>query len=185
MAPFLMALVKSGLGLVANATIEKGSGWLEEKTGIKVDTTKEPTPGELLACKQFMLEHEEELMKLQNERDHIGAELTKVLNAQVVENAKDINETMRAEAASEHWPTYMWRPAIGFAVAIAVVLSVLSVFAAYGASLLGHPEGLAQLPAVLAAVAGIIAVVSPILGIASWFRGKMQADPTIPTNNRG
>jgi hypothetical protein len=34
-------------------------------------------------------------------------------------------------------------------------------------------------------VAGIIAVVSPILGIASWYRGKMQADPSIPTNNRG
>jgi hypothetical protein len=93
---------------------------------------------------------------------------------------------MQAEAVSEHWPTYGWRPAIGFAVAIAVLLSVLTVFAAYGAAILyNRAEGLAQLPGILAAVAGIIGVVSPILGIASWYRGKMQADPTIPTITRG
>lgn len=106
--------------------------------------------------------------------------------AAATQQASDVNTTMRAEAASEHWPTYAWRPAIGFAVALAVVLSVLTVFGAYGAAIIwGHAEGLAQLPGILAAVAGIIAVVSPILGIASWYRGKMQAAPNIPTVNRG
>ena len=71
-------------------------------------------------------------------------------------------------------------------VALAVVGSVLTVFAAYGAALLyGKSEGLAAMPGILAALAGIIAVVSPILGIASWFRGKAQADPNVPTVNRG
>lgn len=185
MAPFLLALVKSGLGLVANAAMEKGASYLEEKTGVKVDLNKEPTTEELTAYKQFMLEHEEELQHIQVEKDHITADLLRDLNAQAVQNADDINKTMQAESASEHWPTYGWRPAIGFAVALAVLLSVLVVFIAYAASLAGHPEGLAQLPGVLASVAGIIAVVSPILGIASWYRGKMQADPSIPTVNRG
>ena len=73
-----------------------------------------------------------------------------------VANASDVNRTMQAEAASEHWPTYSWRPAIGFSVALAVVLSVLTVFLAYGAALFGgRSEGLAALPGVLAAVAGI------------------------------
>jgi hypothetical protein len=103
-----------------------------------------------------------------------------------VQNAGDINKTMQTEAAAEHWPTYSWRPAIGFAVALAVMLSVLTVFAAYGAVIFtGNDRGLAQLPGILAAVAGIVAVVSPILGIASWYRGKMQADPAVPTVNRG
>lgn len=102
------------------------------------------------------------------------------------QNAADINKTMQVEAASEHWPTYSWRPAIGFAVALAVILAVLTVFIAYGAVIFGgNDRGLAQLPGILAAVAGIIAVVSPILGIASWYRGKMQSDPNIPTINRG
>lgn len=103
-----------------------------------------------------------------------------------VQNAADINKTMQAEAVAEHWPTYSWRPAIGFAVALAVTLSVVTVFVAYGALIFsGNDKGLAQLPGILAAVAGIIAVVSPILGIASWYRGKMQADPSIPTTNKG
>lgn len=98
----------------------------------------------------------------------------------------DINATMRVEAAAEHWPTYSWRPAIGFAVALGVLGSVLTVFVAYGAAIIyGRSDGLAQLPGILAAVAGIIGVVSPILGIASFFRGRMQSDPTVPTINRG
>jgi hypothetical protein len=102
------------------------------------------------------------------------------------QNAADVNKSIQAEAASEHWPTYSWRPAVGFAVALAVVLAVLTVFLAYGAAMFyGKPETLQYLPGILGAVAAIIATVSPILGIASWFRGRMQADPTIPTVNKG
>jgi hypothetical protein len=103
-----------------------------------------------------------------------------------VQNAADINATMRAEATSEHWPTYGWRPAIGFAVAFVLIASALVVLAAYaGAMWSGNAKPLEYLPGMLAAMAGLVAVASPILGIASWFRGKMQADPTVPTVNRG
>lgn len=101
-------------------------------------------------------------------------------------NAADINATMRAEATAEHWPTYGWRPAIGFAVAINIVLSGLTVFAAYiGAMWFGKPEPLAHLAGMLGAMAALIGMAAPILGIASWFRGKMQADPSVPTVNKG
>lgn len=104
-----------------------------------------------------------------------------------VQNAADINKTMQAEAAAEHWPTYAWRPAIGFAVAIDLVLCVLIVAVAYvGVMFFGvKPETLSYIPAMVGAMAALIGVASPILGIASWFRGKMQADPSIPTTNRG
>jgi hypothetical protein len=94
--------------------------------------------------------------------------------AAALQNAGDINRTMQAEATAEHWHT--WRPAIGFSVALPMLLAVLTVFVAYGAALFyGRAEGLVQLPGILAAIAGIIGVVSPILGIASWFRGRMQS----------
>ncbi len=104
-----------------------------------------------------------------------------------VANAKDINETMRAEAAAEHWPTYGWRPAIGFSVALVLVLSAGTVALAYLGVMFFSRDAkvLEYLPGMLAAMAGLVAVASPILGIASWFRGKMQADPGIPTVNRG
>lgn len=136
-------------------------------------------PDAAVKLKQIEADRQAKLQELAT--DQAKAEMSAA-----TQNAGDVNKTMQAESASEHWPTYGWRPAIGFAVALAVLLSVLTVFLAYGAALLyGRSEGLAQLPGVLAAVAGIIGVVSPILGIASWFRGRMQADPNIPTVNRG
>ena len=104
-----------------------------------------------------------------------------------VENAGQVNQTMQAESASEHWPTYSWRPAIGFAVAINVVATSLVVAIAYGGVILfnGNPEALSYIPAMIGAMAALLGVVSPILGIAAWFRGKMQADPNLPTVNRG
>lgn len=122
----------------------------------------------------------------QTDLQGLAVDLAKAEMAAAVQAAASVNTTMQAEAAAEHWPTYSWRPAIGFSVALAVVGSVLTVFAAYGAALLyGKSDGLAAMPGILAALAGIIAVVSPILGIASWFRGKAQADPNVPTVNRG
>lgn len=98
-------------------------------------------------------------------------------------NAVSVNQTMQAEANSERWPTYSWRPMIGFAVAFNVFASSILVLAVFVPVMLGSKEAMAavgQLPMVLGALAGINATVLPILGIASWFRGKMQADPTIP-----
>lgn len=104
-----------------------------------------------------------------------------------VANAADVNKTMQAEAGSEHWPTYSWRPAIGFAVAIDLVASVLVVLVSYVGVMFFKvdAQALNYLPAMLGAMAALVGVASPILGIASWFRGKMQADPAVATVNRG
>jgi hypothetical protein len=105
-----------------------------------------------------------------------------------VQNAADINKTMQTEAASEHWPTYSWRPAIGFATAIAIVLVVLVVVIAYGGVILAKrdPAPLSYIPAMIGAMGALLgATAAPILGIASWYRGRMQADPRINSDNRG
>lgn len=136
-------------------------------------------PETLVKLKQI---EADKIVKLQELiEDQAKAELVAV-----TQSTSDVNKTMQSEAASEHWPTYSWRPAIGFSVAFAIVCSVLTVFLAYGAAIIyGKVEGLAQLPGILAAVMGIVGVASPILGIASYFRGKAQADPNIPTSNKG
>lgn len=95
-----------------------------------------------------------------------GIELDKL----AVQNAGDINKTMQAEAAADHWPTYSWRPFIGF------------MFGAYIASLWVLPLA-GKSPAVLAP--DVVLTIGAILGVASFFRGKAQADPRIPTDNRG
>lgn len=92
------------------------------------------------------------------------------LNAHVAAAAGEVGATMRAEAAAEHWPTYSWRPFIGF------------VFGLYIASLFLLPL-FGKQPVVMSA--DMVLAVGGILGIASFYRGKMQADPSIPTINRG
>lgn len=102
--------------------------------------------------------------------------------------AGDVNKTMQAEGAAEHWPTYSWRPAIGFAVALNIVLATLlvaAVFIAQVAGASGAAAAISALPATLGALAAIAGLALPILGIASFFRGKAQADPLIQTNNKG
>lgn len=88
-----------------------------------------------------------------------------------------VNKTMQAESASEHWPTYSWRPAIGFAVAWNLWVGSIIVLLAYTI----RPELVPKVPEMLTALAGLNAVALPILGIASYFRGKAQADPNVQT----
>ena len=104
-----------------------------------------------------------------------------------VQNAGDVNKTMQAEAASEHWPSYSWRPAIGFSFALLALIGGLTAAIAYIGVMFYNvkPEVLNYLPAMLAAEAAIMTTMAPVLGVASWFRGKMQANPDIPTINRG
>jgi hypothetical protein len=81
-----------------------------------------------------------------------------------------VNATMQAEAKADHWPTYSWRPFIGFAFGLYILsLFVLPLF---------HAQ-----PVML--TTDMVLAIGSILGIASYFRGKMQADPTVPADNRG
>lgn len=110
------------------------------------------------------------------------------LQQMAVQNAADVNKTMQTESAANHWPTYTWRPFIGFAVGTNVFASSVLVLIVYGPVMFGvqaAAAAISSLPTALGALAAVNATVLPILGIASWFRGKMQADPNIPTDNRG
>lgn len=118
----------------------------------------------------------------------LTTDLAKAELAAVVQTSGDVNKTMQAEAAAEHWPTYTWRPFIGFAVGVNLIAStllVVGVFLAMCLNASGAEKAVAALPAALGALAALVALASPILGIASWFRGKAQADPNVPTINRG
>lgn len=118
----------------------------------------------------------------------LASDVAKAELAAIVANASDINATMRAEAAAEHWPSYSWRPFIGFCVGFNTAAASVIVLAVFVPMMFGNANAagaVASLPLVIGALAGISGVVMPILGIASWYRGKMQADPSVPTINKG
>jgi hypothetical protein len=83
-----------------------------------------------------------------------------------------VNATMQAEAQAEHWPTYSWRPFCGFVFGV-------TFFGCY------FVLPLLKLPVPSIPFEAWVALGS-ILGVASWFRGKAQADPMNPLPaNRG
>ena len=130
---------------------------------------------ELEARRQIELES----LTVQSELARLAAE-TSAMQA--------VNATMQAEASASHWPTYSWRPFIGFCVGVNTLAASLLVLAVFVPMMFGNASAtaaIAQLPTVLGALAAISGVAMPVLGIASWFRGKAQADPRIPTDNRG
>lgn len=169
-APMLAGLLG---GKNAEAVADKVVGIAQAVTGAK---SGDEALAALKANPEFAVKFNEAVLASEVELNRLAAA-----------NAAEVNATMRAEAASEHWPSYGWRPAIGFAVAIDLVGGVLVVLCAYaGVMFFGvKPEVLGHIPAMLGALAALVGVAAPILGIASWFRGKMQADPSIPTINRG
>ena len=103
----------------------------------------------------------------------------------ITQNMSDVNKTMQEETKSEHFLSYSWRPLIGYSVGISTVGGVIISFVAYTAALCGKPEGLTQLPIVLGALAALNATTMPVLGVASYWRGKAQADPSVPFSNKG
>lgn len=82
-----------------------------------------------------------------------------------------VNSTMQAETKSDHWPSYTWRPFNGFIVG-SMAFCVYFLLPAFG-----------KIPPSIPSEVWMM--FGAILGVASWFRGKMQADPAIPTDNRG
>lgn len=88
-----------------------------------------------------------------------------------VQNAADINMTMQAETTAEHWPSYSWRPFCGFVFGI-------TFFGVYFVlPLLKMPIPSVPTEAWMS--------MGAVLGVASWFRGKAQADPANPMPVKG
>ncbi|MFH1984137.1 MAG: 3TM-type holin [Pseudomonadota bacterium] len=69
-----------------------------------------------------------------------------------------VNETMRSESKSEHWPQYSWRPYNGFLYGTSVVL-IYFVLPLCGKTVPSVPEW-------------IWIGWGAILGVTTWYRGK-------------
>lgn len=72
----LASLLQNGLSLLGNAFLAKGKDWVETKTGVSLD--KPLSEESLLKMKQFELENELELQKLQLEDNKLDLELRKL-----------------------------------------------------------------------------------------------------------
>jgi hypothetical protein len=159
--------------------------------GIAQTVTGQSAPDAALAAIQadpnLSMQFQKAVLDQQYELAKLSQELSIAeLNADTADTAA-VNTTMQAEAKAEHWPTYSWRPFIGFCFGLMGLISGGTVAACYLGVMFFQVNAavLAQLPGMIGAEAGVMATMAPVLGIASYFRGKMQANPQIATDNRG
>lgn len=111
-------------------------------------------------------------------------ELQKLLTSQVIadrqadtEDQKNVNETMRVEANSAHWPQWAWRPFIGFTFGLAFLAVCAFVCRlAYDAIWGGHPEAIAMIPQLVSAFTMLFAIPGGILGVSAWHRGQQKRE---------
>nr|VFK67237.1 MAG: hypothetical protein BECKUNK1418G_GA0071005_11327 [Candidatus Kentron sp. UNK]VFK72592.1 MAG: hypothetical protein BECKUNK1418H_GA0071006_11247 [Candidatus Kentron sp. UNK] len=147
----------------AGAVAEKVLDTARDMTGIpdseRAVSTIMNNPERIREFRQKLQENEAEFL-------HLAAQ-----------NANEVNKTMRAETKSEHWPAYSWRPFVGFSFGAVALLFALAALAAYLGVIFGGRDAqiLQHLPGMLASGSALLAVIAPVLGIASWHRGKMQA----------
>lgn len=155
------------------------ASFVASKLGVPADTVSE-TLNAMVVNPEELTKVKELEYAFQQHMAEIGYQNVKDLEELNTRNVEAVNKTMQVEAGSEHWPTWGWRPAIGFAVAFNLISSSLVIFIAY----MFKADIVGNLPAMLTAQAGLNATALPILGISSYFRGKMQADPSIPATTQ-
>ena len=124
MPVFLAPLLQWGLRLVANAALVKGKDFIKEKTGVDLDKAS-LTEEDRVKLKQFEMEHEEELLRLQLENNQLGLEQTKAYLADVGDARK--NQTAIQTSADAPWYTKAVQPAL----AVTTVLLALFLFAIF------------------------------------------------------
>jgi len=176
------------------------AGWLggskaenvaQKVVGVAQAVTGASTPDAALAAIQadpnLAMQFQTKVVESQVELAQIAADVEKAQIAADQANTAAINQTMQVEAKADHWPTYSWRPFVGFCFGLLGLLAGLTVAGAYIGVMAFHtnPAILGQVPGMLGSEAAVMATMAPVLGIASYFRGKMQANPAISTDNRG
>ncbi|MFP3638104.1 hypothetical protein [Paraburkholderia sp. SIMBA_054] len=159
--------------------------------GIAKAVTGQSAPDAALAAIQadpnLSMQFQKAVLDQQAHLAEVAADLQKAEIAADVSNTAVVNQTMQVEAKSDHWPTYSWRPFIGFCFGLLGISAGLTVTIAYVGVMFLHVDAsvLTYLPGMLGAEAAVMTTMAAPLGIASYFRGRMQADPRVPTDNRG
>ena len=161
-APLAGTLIGGPAGAALGALVSAALGVSNTPDAIQAAIATDP--GAALKLAQFESDNQVKLQAMMfAHADNVIASETQVILA--------VNATMQGEAKSDHWPTYSWRPFVGFV---------------FGAMFLGvyFVLPMAHLPVPVVPTEAWLSI-GGVLGVASFFRGKAQADPRIATDGRG
>lgn len=111
--PALIApLLAQGLSLIGNAVMAKGKDWVEEKTGVKIEPNM--SDKDVLALRQYEMDHEEELLRLRIEESKLDIETFK-------EEVKDRGSARERDAEFIKRGVHNYRADLMFLLAVAII----------------------------------------------------------------
>lgn len=178
--PIAMALAQFAPMIAGWLGGSKAEDVASKVVGVAQAVTGQSAPDAALAAIQadpnLAMQFQKAVLEQQSHLAEVAADLQKAELAADVANTAAVNQTMQAEAKADHWPTYAWRPFVGFCFGFAWIGAYFII-----PILRGWWPAISQPsipPEAWIAIGGI-------LGVASFFRGKMQADPSAKTDNRG
>jgi hypothetical protein len=160
-APILGTLIGGPAGAAVGGLVASALGTGADPQ--EVVTALQTNPDAAVKLKQIEKDRQVELQGLlvQHAANQVRAETEQMVS---------VNQTMQVETKAEHWWSSGWRPFIGFSFGLYICsMFMLPLF---------EKTPVTLSPDVMLAVGGI-------LGVASWFRGKAQADPSHPAPVRG
>ena len=120
-------MLSQGLSLIGNAVLAKGKGWVEEKTGVKLD---QPLSAEdTVKLRQYEMGHEEELLRLRIEEKKLGIEEIQAFASAIQNENNNISDRWKADMASDSWLSKNIRPMSLIAIFVGYFLfSMMSAF---------------------------------------------------------
>ena len=153
------ALLGPAGGVVANLVAGALGLETDEPEALERALITNPAAAERLAELQERNRHDIEVFAQQAAAQQVGT----------------VNQTMQAEARSEHAWTRTWRPFWGFVTAIAFFITILGLVGfLFAIAISGEWGALSALPAIIQALMILYSVPGAILGVTAWHRGKMQ-----------
>jgi Holin of 3TMs, for gene-transfer release len=161
-APILGTLVGGPAGGAVGAMIASGLGCGNTPDDVKTALATNPDAAVKLA--QIEKDRQVDLQQLvvQAEQNRLASDTSAI---------QAVNQTMQAETRAEHWASWLWRPYMGF-------VAGTMIFGCYFVLPLVHIPS----PVIPSEVWLFL---GSVLGVASFFRGKAQADPANPAQVRG
>ena len=160
-------------GPAAGAGVKVAANLISSVLGVepepdKISRALQANPEALVEIRKAEMDNKAELTRL-----YLEAEAHEM--AQETQRILAVNATMQAEAKSEKWPQYWWRPFIGFCTGFAFLILVLFV-AILCCMAIGknQPQILNTIPGLVASFATLFAIPGGILGVSAWHRGRKQ-----------
>lgn len=115
---FLAPLLGQGLNLLANAAMAKGKEWVEEKTGVKLEPNM--SDKDLLALRQYEMDHEEELLRIRLEHNKLDLQAFEL-------EVKDRDSARERDAWYVRMGQHNYRADLMFLLAVCMIAALVYI----------------------------------------------------------